>query len=194
MPTLETTDGQPVEVAPADPDAVNAQFAAAMADDGPDTQAPPRRTPKPLAEEAPKPKRGRPPKEEKARTTAAAGTVLDDGQRANGVKGLAQIGAGIALLLGKATGKDAFKADAVTIASAADEIADACVQTAHADPKFAAALDRVCAAGPYAALITVGVSVAGQCARNHKPGLVIPGTIDPAKLLQAQDEAEKVHA
>ena len=38
--------------------------------------------------------------------------------RAQGVKGLAQVGAGIALLFGKATGKDAFKADAVTIASA----------------------------------------------------------------------------
>ena len=127
---------------------------------------------------------------EQSRVTAKAGAALDDAQRAKGVKGFAQIGAGIALLAGKATGKDAYKADAVTIASAADEIADAAVQIAHADPKFAAALDKVCAAGPYAALITVAVSVGTQCARNHKPSLKLPGTVDPAELLKAQDEAE----
>lgn len=191
MPALETVDGQPVTV---DPDAVNAEFARAMASDGSaGEQAPPKRPPdgEPAA---PKPKRGRPPKAEQSRTTARAGTVLDDGQRAQGVRGLAQVGAGIALLFGKATGKDAFKADAVTIASAAGEIADACVQTAKADPKFAAALDKVCAAGPYAALISVAVSVGSQCARNHKPDLKIPGTIDPAELLKAQDEAELANA
>lgn len=186
MPTLETADGKPVDVTPADPDAVNAAFDAAMNDDGPDEQAPPKRQPKPAAE-APKPKRGRPVKAEQARTTAKAGTALDDGQRAQGVKGLVQLGAGVALMLGKATGKDAFTADAVTIASAADEIADACVQTAKADARFAAALDRVCSAGPYAALITVGVGVVSQIARNHKPGLMIPGTVDPAELLKAQE-------
>jgi len=191
MPTLETADGKPVDVTPVDTDAVNREFAAAMADDGPDTQAPPKRQPKPAAEvQAPKRPRGRPPKAEQARTTAKAGTVLDDAQRASGVKGFAQIGAGIALLIGKATGKDAYKADAVTIASAADEFADAAVQIAHADPKFAAALDKVCAAGPYAALITVAVSVGTQCARNHKPSLKLPGTVDPAELLMAQDQAE----
>lgn len=195
MPTLETTDGKQVDVTPVDPAEVERQFAAAMASDGPDEQAPPRRQPKPAAEaEAPKAKRGRAPKAEQARTITTASTVLDDGQRAQGVKGLAQIGAGIALLFGKATGKDAFKADAVTIASAADEIADACVQTAHADPKFAAALDRVCKTGPYGALIMVGVGVASQCARNHKPDLKIPGTVDPAELLKAQDEAETASA
>ena len=45
-PTLETADGKPVDVTPVDPDAVNREFAAAMADDGPDTQAPPKRQPK----------------------------------------------------------------------------------------------------------------------------------------------------
>ena len=191
MPTLETPDGKPVDVTPPDPEAVNREFSRAMADDGPDTQAPPKRRPREAPAEAPKRKPGRPPRSEQARTTsAAAATALDDKQRSQGVKGIAQIGAGITLLLGKATGKDAFKADAVTIASAADEIADACIQTAHADPKFAAALDKVCAAGPYAALITVGVSVASQCARNHKPDLKIPGTTDPAELLKAQDKAE----
>jgi hypothetical protein len=193
MPELTTVDGKPVDVAPVDPDAVNATFAAAMNDDGPDTQAPPKRTPRPAAEaEAPKPKRTRAPKAEQARTTTTpAGGALDDEARSRGVKGIAQITAGITLLLGKATGKDAFKADAVTIASAADDAAAACVETAHADPKFAAALDRVCAVGPYGAMITVAVGVGSQLARNHKPGLAIPGTVDPAELLKAQDEAEK---
>ena len=193
MPTLETVDGHAVAV---DPEQVNQEFARAMAaDPGPAEQAPPKRTKLDNVQlDEPKPKRGRPPKAEQARTTAKAGTVLDDSQRAQGVKGLAQVGAGIALLFGKATGKDAFKADAVTIASAAGEIADACVQTAKADPKFAAALDRVCAAGPYAALISVAVGIGSQCARNHKPDLKIPGTVDPAELLKAQDEAETVNA
>ncbi len=197
MPTLETVDGQSVAV---DPEQVNREFSRAMAaDPGPVEQAPPKRQvedPSKLADrpEAGKPRRGRPPKAEQARTTAKASTVLDDGQRAQGVKGLAQVGAGIALLFGKATGKDAFKADAVTIASAAGEIADACVQTAKADPRFAAALDKVCAAGPYAALISVAVGVGSQCARNHKPDLKIPGTVDPADLLKAQNEAEMANA
>ncbi len=193
MPTLETVDGQAVAV---DAEQVNREFSRAMAaDPGPAEQAPPKRQAAPEPDpEAPKPRRGRPPKAEQARTTTKGSTVLSDGERANGVKGLAQVGAGIALLFGKATGKDAFKADAVTIASAAGEIADACVQTAKADPKFAAALDKVCAAGPYAALISVAVGVGSQCARNHKPDLKIPGTVDPAELLKAQDEAEKVNA
>jgi hypothetical protein len=193
MPTLETVDGQPVAV---DPEAVNREFSRAMSSDpGPAEQAPPKR---PVAEpEADQPKRkpGRPPKHEQARTvTRPTITVLTDGERANGVKGLAQVGAGITLLFAKATGKDAFKADAVTIASSAGEIADACVQTAKADPKFAAALDKVCAAGPYAALISVMVGVGSQIARNHKPDLKIPGTVDPAELLKAQNEAELANA
>jgi hypothetical protein len=200
MPVLETPDGRPVDVTPVDADAVNAQFAAAMNDDGPDEQAPPKRQPKasdPGAIAAPKPKRT--PKAEQARTTTAeAATALDDGQRASGIKGLAQIGAGVTLLLSKATKdrakSDAFKADAITIASSAEEIADACVQTARADPKFAAALDKVCNVGPYAALVSVMVGVGSQIARNHKPDLKIPGTTDPAELLKAQDEVEKANA
>jgi hypothetical protein len=194
MPTLETVDGHAVAV---DPEAVNREFSRAMASDpGPAEQAPPKRQPTPDVESpsGPKAKRGRPPKAEQARTTAKASATLDDGQRAAGVQGLAQVGAGIALLFGKMTGKDAFKADAVTIASSAGQIADACVQTAKADPKFAAALDRVCAAGPYAALISVAVSVGSQCARNHKPALKLPGTVDPDQLLKAQTEAEMANA
>jgi hypothetical protein len=196
MPTLETTDGRAVDVTTPDADEVNRQFAAAMASDGQGDQAPPKRTPRTAdtESEVSQPKRGRPPKAEKARTTAKPAVVLSDADRASGVKGVAQVGAAFALLLGKVTGKDAFKADAVTIASSAEEIADACVQTAKADAKFAALIDKVCAAGPYAALISVGFSVGGQCARNHKPDLKIPGTVDPAELLKAQNEMEQANA
>ncbi len=192
MPTLETVDGQPV--APVDPEAVNQAFSRAMADDSTDGEkAPPKRQAAAEVEVA-RPKSGRPPKAEKARTTARPSVVLDDSQRAQGVKGLAQVGAGVVLMVGKATGNDAFKADAVTIASSADEIADACVQTAKADARFAAALDKVCAAGPYAALIGVMVGVGSQIVRNHRPGLHLPGTTDPDVLLKAQNESEMANA
>jgi hypothetical protein len=195
MPSLETTDGARVDVVPPDESAATAAFTAALNDIGPDDYAPPKRQPRKTGVESTpvsKPRTSRQTKAEKSRTTAAAkpAAKLDDNARRAGVKGLAQIGAGLALMLGKATKKDAFTADAVTIASAADEIADACAETAQADPKFAAALDKVCAAGPYSALITVGISVMSQCARNHKPSLTIPGTIDPAEMLKAQTEAE----
>jgi len=195
MPTLETVDGQ--AVAPVNAAEVEAAFGRAMSSTGPELeQAPARRVKADTAEaDAPKARPKRTPKAEQARTTTApAAPALDDKQRAAGVKGLAQVGAGLTLLFAKATGKDAFKADAVTIASSGDELADAAIQVAHADPKFAAALDKVCSAGPYAALITVAVSIGSQVARNHKPDLKIPGTVDPAELLKAQNEAEKVNA
>jgi hypothetical protein len=78
VPTLETTDGKPVDVTPVDSEKINSDFGRAMNDDGPDTQAPPvRRRRAPAAEDEPAPKRrGRPPKEEKARTADTA--VKDD--------------------------------------------------------------------------------------------------------------------
>lgn len=188
MPTLETADGKPVDVTAPDPAEINRDFSRSMSDPAPGEQEkpPPKRRPRPADEtDAPKPRRTRTPREQQARTAAP----LDTGQRAAGVKGLVQLGAGLALLMARATGKDAFKADAVTIASSADEIAGACVQTAAADARFAAALDKVCSAGPYAALISVAVGVGAQVARNHKPALVIPGTVDPAELLAKMENA-----
>jgi len=197
MPMLETLDGKPVDVTPVDGDAVNRKFDQAMNDDGPDEQAPPRRQPRAAADpDSPRPRRGRPPKEDRSRTAPKAAVTLDDAQRAEGIKGWAQIGAGLCLMAGKATKNDAFRADAITIASAADDAADACVQIAKTDPGFAAALDRVCAVGPYGALISVMVGVGAQLARNHRPRLVIPGTVDPAELLaeMAKQEAANVPA
>jgi len=190
MPTLETADGKPLDVAPVDTEAVNRDFSRAMSDAPPAGQAPPKRQPKLPGDEAPKPRQAKAAKDSRARATAKSGTVLSDAQRAEGVKGLAQVGAGIALIIGKATKNDAFQADAVTIASHADEISDAVVQIAKSDPAFAARVDKICAAGPYSALIVVGISIASQCARNHRPSLSIPGTVDPAVLLEAQETAD----
>lgn len=82
MPELETTDGKPVDTAALDPAAINAKFGAAMNDTGPDEQAPPPRQPRAAAPaaEAPAKRRGRPPKEDRARTVAQApaAAIKDD--------------------------------------------------------------------------------------------------------------------
>jgi hypothetical protein len=189
VPVLETPDGKPVGVTPVDADAINARFDSAMNDDGPDTQAPPKRQPGDGGGE-PRPRRQRQAREDKSRTTAKpAAAALDDKARAEGVQGWAQIGAGIAMMLGKATKNEAYQADAITIASNAGQFADAAVQIAHADAAFAARLDRVCAVGPYGALIAVGVGVVSQCVRNHRPAAAIPGTVHPSELLAAEAAA-----
>lgn len=187
MPTLTTETGKPVDVGPADADAINARFREAIDSDGPDEMAPPRREPDKPAEGKPRRGPGRPKAEEKSRTTAKAAVSLSDAERANGVQGLAQLAAAIPLMLAKTTGNQAWSADAVTIAANAPAIADACVQVARNDARFAAALDRVCSSGPYAALISVGLSVGMQCARNHRPALALPGTVHPDELLRETD-------
>jgi hypothetical protein len=188
MPTLETADGTAVDVTPVD---TNTAFAAAMNDTGPDASAPPKRAP---AAEVDQPKRrGRPPKvpkAEQARTTPARPVVaLDDEARHKGVQGLVQIGAGLTLMYAKASHKQAFLADSVTIANSAPQWAGACVDIARTDAKFAAALDKVCASGPFAALITVAVGTSLQLVRNHRPELTtLPGTVHPDVLLDPQKE------
>ncbi len=193
MPVLTTEAGVPVPV-PDEADArdkANQAFTAAMAASGED-KAPPVRPdrPAPESQEKPRRRRGRPPKDEQARTAAKTAVVtLSDDQRAQGVQGLVQIGAGLCLVASKTTGNQAFRADAIAIASNAEPIASACVETARANPGFASALDKVCAAGPYAALIGVMVGVGSQLARNHRPALQLPNTVDPQQLLDQADKA-----
>lgn len=78
MPTLETSDGKPVDVASAAED-INVKFRAAMDDPGVQEQAPPKRQPAPAADapDAPRTRRPRQTKEDKARTTAPV-PVKDD--------------------------------------------------------------------------------------------------------------------
>jgi len=190
---LQTPDGDKIEAARAE---INAGFDSAMNSDEPAPAAPPRKQPPPAAPGAsqPRAKRGRPPKDDTPRTAPKGAPVtLTDDQRRAGAKGLAQVTAGVAMVAAKATGNMAFAADAVTIVSHGDALADACVETAKASPAFAAALDKVCAAGPYAAMIGVGVAIVSQLARNHKPALAIPGTVHPSELL-APASGDQEHA
>lgn len=184
MAELQTPDGEQVEAAKAE---VNARFDATMNDDAPAPASPPRKERPAGTADTPatRGKRTRQTRDDKPRTSSrAAAVTLTDEQRHKGAKSLTQVTAGVALIAAKATGNMAFAADAVAITDNGDALADACVETANASPAFAAALDKVCAAGPYAALIGVGVAIVSQLARNHVPSLAIPGTVHPAKLLE----------
>jgi len=196
MPTLETTDGKPVEVTPPDPDAVNRQFTAVMNDDGPEQELP-RRAARGLATDEPRPARGRTakPKAEKSRTTSKAAPALTHEGRVKGLQGWAQIGAGLFAMGGKATGSTALLADALTITDNAEAAAEAVAEMCDTDPRFAATIDRICAAGPWSGLIAVGVTVGSQMLRNHRPGMKIAGTVHPDELLKrAADQYQAAQA
>lgn len=60
--------------------------------------------------------------------------------------------------------------NAVAVTDHAPNIAEAVQVTADNDPKFAAAMDRILSAGPYAALISAGVPLLVQILHNQ--GLV----------------------
>jgi hypothetical protein len=188
---LQTPDGQAVEV---DAESVEREFARAMSAPSADALSPPKKPAAP-ATDAAKPKRGRPPKSEQARVTAKATATAPapeiDKQRAEGVKGFGQIGAGICLMMDARTPETniSWRADAVTIANAAEPLAIACVGVAKTNPGFARALDKVTQVGPYGALISVGLGIAGQLARNHgiAAGEML-GAVAPEKLLESLEE------
>lgn len=183
---LVTPDGKAVDVGQ-----VEQEFARAMsAPPAESVQDLPKRDPD-AAKPAPK-RRGRPPKDERARTAAkAAVDPQSDAQRHSGVQGLVQLGAGLALMAGKATGQPAFQADAVVLATNAEAFADAAVATARADERFARVLDKVTAVGPYGALLSVAVGTGMQIIRNHKPSALLPGTVDPQQLLASVEPHEE---
>lgn len=62
--------------------------------------------------------------------------------------------------------------DAVAITDHAPGLAEAVQVTADNDPKFAAAMDRILSAGPYAALISAAMPMVVQILHNHDK---IPG-------------------
>lgn len=57
--------------------------------------------------------------------------------------------------------------DAVAVTDHADNIAEGAQVTAENDPKFAAALDRILSAGPYAALLSATLPMFVQILHNH---------------------------
>jgi hypothetical protein len=168
---LQTIDGEAIAI---DTEAVDRQFAQAMSAPADEPAAPPKRQERPQTEgHSSPPRRGRPPKAERSRVAAAKegpkGSPQTDAQRAEGVKGLVQLGAGLCLLMDSRTPDEdiSWRADAVTLASSADALSAAVVETAKHNSSFAAALDKVTSAGPYAALVSVTLSIGAQIARNH---------------------------
>jgi hypothetical protein len=183
---IETSDGKPLDLDPA----VEAEqnFARAMATPpDSDDKAPPKRgqrQSKPSGD-ADKPRVARSPgRPSKDAAKAVAG--LSHEVRKQGMSGLAQLGAGLCAIVGNTSGQLAYKADAIVLASNADGIGEACAATADQDARFAAVVDKLCAAGPYAALIGVMVGVGTQVARNH--GVDMPGTMAPEDILKAAEQ------
>lgn len=189
---IVTPEGQPVAVDPAAADTTERDFAKAMSDPDPGQEkAPPRRAErKPAASPAGEKARvtrgpGRPPKA--AGKAGEAKTGLSHEARKAGIQGVVQLGAGLCLLAERGTGQKAYKADAITLASSAGDLGEAIAATCDADERFARVVDKVCAAGPYSALISAVFSVGSQIARNH--GAAVPGTHDPDELIAMAEAA-----
>jgi hypothetical protein len=109
------------------------------------------------------------------------------------MQGWAQIG-GVLCAVGAKAAKQpglkmALQADAITVMSAGEDLAEACVTTAAADESFARVMDRLCALGPYAALLEVGGKITTQLVRNHKPAAALPGTMHPADIVAEAERA-----
>lgn len=208
MSELRTPAGKPVDVA--EPvQAAGKEFARAMAAPASDSDvpAPPPRPEAPYGykeDGTPKKAAGRPKSgADRARVTSqrtggappGPGTA-DPGQDARirtGMQGWAQIG-GVLLAVGAKTVKEpgtklALQADAITVMSTGEDLAEACVTTAAADANFARVMDRLCALGPYAALLEVGGKLTTQLVRNHKPGAQLPGTMHPAEIVAEAERA-----
>jgi hypothetical protein len=87
--------------------------------------------------------------------------------RVEGVKGLVQVVGVFPLMMHQRTGDKAWLADTITLSANAEPLANAVADTCDVNPAFAAAVDKLANAGPYAALVTVSVSIAAQLAANH---------------------------
>lgn len=94
-----------------------------------------------------------------------------------GVLGLAQMGAFVASFFSPH--------DAVAVTDHAPNIAEAVQVTADNDPKFAAALDRVLSAGPYAALLSATIPMVVQILHNHDK---VPGDVVKSMGCRTKDE------
>lgn len=198
-----TTDGKPVDLAAADRD-FSASMAAPSADE-PMAPAPPKLDPDaPYGLKADGTPRQRPAGPGRGRKTTrntdskppapAAKQTSETPQaasqrRTEGIQGLAQIGAGLCLAVGKARKSEAFKADAMVLAQNAEPLAQACASIAADNVAFAAAIDKITAVGPYGALIAVAVPMVTQLVRNHRPGMTLPGTADPKDLVARLEAA-----
>lgn len=113
---------------------------------------------------------------------AAAGAVPD---YRPGLLALAQVPAFILGAVGRY--RPAFALDAATVKLHAPNLAEAIHQTALVDDRTAAILEKVLAAGPYAAILGALVPMALQIAANHQAVPVVPelGILTPDQLVEA---------
>jgi hypothetical protein len=190
---LITPDGKPVDVKE-----VDREFARAMAADPKDATDLPRKSAESDKAKTEPKRRARPGRNERARTTskkATAPSPQTDAERKAGVEGLVQIGAGVTLLVHQRTHDDAYMADAITLSNSSEMLSDAVVETAKHNARFAAVVDKVTAAGPYAMLTSAVLSVGAQIAANHKviaPGLM--GAVSREEVLASVQEPQNAAA
>lgn len=161
---------------------------AVPAQTGPDAPYGRRADGSPRAKPGRKPK-GRPaaPRPPSARSSSSAPRKPKTPDFRPGIIGLAQLVAAPLLIAGQ-MGNRAALADAGAITMHAPAIADGMQTTAEQDERFAAVLERVLAAGPWAALIAPVVGLAVQLGANH--GLIPPamaqmaGALPPDSLIE----------
>ena len=113
----------------------------------------------------------------------------------DGITGFAQIGAAACLMAHQRTGDIAWQADALTIAGNAQPLAEAVAGVAEQNDQMGRLLDKICAAGPYTALVSVGVGLAAQIASNHgvKQAQAM-GAVSPQDLVKAFEAEETAQA
>ena len=203
MPTLETTDGKPVDVTPVDPDEVQRQMQAALNDDAPGEQAPPRRQPRQPGADAQKPGRARQPKAEKSRTADKATEAAPappspevTAKRAASAEETFKLAGTCLLVVGKITHMPSFTADGFMVNANAGPLAVALADVAAVEPQIARWLDKAPSAKVTAwiGLATVVGGLGLQAAANHKlikPGVM--GTSDPAEIIRANEAALAAH-
>jgi hypothetical protein len=195
---IVTPDGTPVDIDPAEADKIEQTFAKAMGDPDPGQEkAPPRRAEKPQGgsggQDKPRVKRG--PRQAPQGSTGPKKTapVVSRADRVNAVKGLVQLSAtGCVLASSRVKNPVPFQADAVVLVANSDQLAEAVADTAANDARFAALVDKIATAGPYASLVTVTFAIGAQMARNH--GVPIPGMADPGDIVKSATEAEMAAA
>jgi hypothetical protein len=203
-PTLETTDGKPVDVTPVDPEEVNRQMQAALNDDGPGEQAPPKRQPRTvIVGDASRQRRGRQSKAEKSRTTDKAAEAAPPppspevtAKRAASAEETFRLLGTSLLLVGKVTHMPSFTADGFVVNANAAPLAEKLADVAAVEPQIAKWLDKAPSAKVTAwmGLASVAGGLVLQAAANHKllkPGQM--GTSDPVEIIQMNEEAIAAH-
>jgi hypothetical protein len=113
------------------------------------------------------------PRAERARrapSRARKPPVTEEPSIEDGVKGILQIPAGIALLAGQRMNSIPIVADGATILYYGDDFAKVTIQLAETDPRFMALLERAVKFGPYGMALSLIFAMGLQFSRNHEVG------------------------